>query len=194
MPGKNRFYLIGCSVALFVLLAIAISTRLPAQTRRLGDGSLLSIAAVSYGRNHSYDLPNLKPRQNFIVEHVPQYWTDRLGWFSGGGRISVNAEGDEPPLLVVFTLCKMATPNSFSSAPRVDLCDESGHIYESTSNAPTVSSADLRLRGWAFFKPLPGSKQLILRFSDIAADAQGRIPMAEFDVPNPVPKIGEVLN
>jgi hypothetical protein len=191
---KNSFYAISCAIALLTILGLAMRSSFRSHsmpTQRLPDGSWLSVVSVSYGTNHSYELPSLKPWQIFTVHHLPQSWAARLGWWEGSGTVSANAEADEPPFLVIFTLGKMSASTSFSSDPQMALCDEKGNIFDSTAGGPTVSDQDSRLVGWIILKPLPSSKRLILRFSELAADRKTRTQVAEFNVPNPIASVPE---
>jgi hypothetical protein len=191
---KSYFQLIVCAVVLLTFLAVTIQTGLrnnSLQTKRLPDGTLLSIVSISYGLNHSYDL-KLSRWKLFVMHYLPAHWTEIIGWQNVDGNVSAKADPGEPPFLVIFTVAKKASAAGSSSNLQLDLCDERKNIFDSISRGPTVTDQNLKLVGWVVSKPLPKSKRLILRFNAVAAD-KTLIQVAEFNVPNPCATLPEKM-
>ena len=89
MSAKHSWR-VGFALALCVIAGFLLNEflRNSAQIKRLPDGSILRIAAVSYGTNHSYSISDLNRWQQLLGDHLPQSWRVRLNLLGGGGSVS----------------------------------------------------------------------------------------------------------
>jgi hypothetical protein len=180
-------------MALVAVVALTIPSKYSSRKQRLPDGSFLRIVSISYGTKHTCKLPQRKPWKSFLVAHLPRFLTAGLGWWADGGSVGLSSQPGEHSL-AIFTLCDLAKPTSFSSAPEVVLSDERGTIYDSAFEGPVAGGFDgkhdWKLVGWQLSKLPRDSKWLSLRFSEKSGDGSTREQVAEFVIPNPLANAG----
>ncbi len=190
MRGKT-LAVVGCIllVAIISILALGGSQEHLSPMRQLPDGSWLKIVSISYGHTHSYNMPRPKPYQSFLLKHLPSSWSANLGLWQGTGGVASSARPGETNLAVI-TVCKQATPTSLCSSAQIDVLDEQGRQLGTAFAGPTASNSDgkhqRQLVCWTLDSDIPhDSKRLVLRFSELAANAGSRQQVAEFVIPNP---------
>ena len=188
---KVRFLAIGgILLAGLIFLLVLASPRTLSLVRRLPDGSWLKIVSITNGSDHMYLMPPPKPWQSFLLKHLPSSWSARLGLWQGWGGVGPPAGWTN---LVIVTVCKQATPASFTASPQIDVFDEPGGKICTVLRGATSSSGDgkhlRRIISWPVYSDIPqDTETLVLRFSELAADGTNRQQVAEFAIPNPVVK------
>lgn len=183
--------LVGCSllVTIISMLVLTGSQARLSPIRHLPDGSWLKIVSISYGHTHAYNMPLPNQCQSFLLKHLPSSWSANLGLWQGTGGVGSSARPGETNLAVI-TVCKQATPNSLCSSAQIDVLDERGRKLGTAFAGATASNSDgmyqRQLVCWTLDSDIPqDSKRLVLRFSELAANAGTRQQVAEFVIPNP---------
>ena len=189
MRGKD-LALVGCMVlaAIISMLVLTRSDNRLSTMRRLPDGSWLKIVSISYGHTYSYNMPRPKPYQSFLLKRLPSSWSANLGLWQGTGGVGYSAPGETN--LAIITVCKQATPTSLCSSAQIEVLDEQGRKLGTAFAGPTASNSNRKhqrqLVCWILNSDLPhDSKRLVLRFSEPAPNAGGRLQVAEFVILNP---------
>jgi len=189
---RSRFLVAGFALLALVLvavLALSAPSKYSRRSQRLPDGSVLNVVSISYGTNHVYTLPAHTPWKDYLAEHLPRWFTARLGWWGYGGSVGLSARPGETSL-AIFTVCDLAKQSSFSASPKVVLLDDRGATFDSASEGAVCGGSDgkhdWRLVGWQFSNVPRDSKWLQLQFTEQSPDGTQREPVAKFLVPNPL--------
>ena len=192
MRGKAKALALVGGILLVGIISTSVLTRPRdplSRMQRLPDGSWLKIVSISYGQTHRYNMPQPNRWQSFLLKHLPPSWSANLGLWQGTGGVGISGRPGETNL-VVFTVCKQATPTSLRSSPQIDVLDEHGRKLGTAFAGPISGNSDgkhsRQLVCWILDSDIPhDASRLVLRFSEVATNSGSRQQVAEFVIPNP---------
>ncbi len=159
-----------------------------ATVQRLPDGSLMRLAAVSYGINHTYRHAAVTGWRKKVGQFLPNSMLARLGWSKVSGGLTIGTPVGSTNL-VIFTE-RIGITNGSTLETRTVVFDEQENYFDAGNTQGTLVMSDgtnsSRVDGWGFPAFPRRGNRVGLRI--LARQSGGDWQRAaEFRIPNPVP-------
>jgi hypothetical protein len=186
-PLKLRYglWLLLAAVILFAVAGLVRRELKLSLTRELPDGSMLRVAAVSFGTNHVFTESKPANWQLALGRKLPFSLASRLGWSFNIGASAMQANPPGFTNLVLFIIHD--GPKNSSGSYQIEAFDDDGNSFDASegggnSGGPDASGRHYHLLQSRALDAFPRRcKNIGLRF----LDNQSNTTVAEFHIPNP---------